>query len=190
MSPQFSSVFISDKIIGSMATSFLVASSLAFAPSPLPALGLRAPLARAVVGPLMMVDPLLDPSIFDSASGAIDSAFDFGTFGRAGICGLVVYSALTLLDPPSKAYEEKVAKRADAAVAGFGWLQADMSVPLPSFAELADSCHRIGVKEGATFYLCGQPSENFSCALSDDFSEYYGERVYVCRQVSPSPSIA
>lgn len=158
-----------------------------FAPSPLPAMHLRAP-ARTVVHPLMMIDPMLDPSIFDGASAAVDTAnaFDIGPFGRAGLCGLGIYSLLTIIDPPSKRWEKLREKRADAAVAGFGWLQADMSVPLPSLAELSDSCHRIGAKEGSTFYLCGQPNNDFSsCAPSEDFSEYYGERVYVCRQVNP-----
>ena len=34
----------------------------------------------------------------------------------------------------------------------------------------------------ATFYLCKQKSEGFqACELSVDFTQHYGENVYVCR---------
>ena len=34
----------------------------------------------------------------------------------------------------------------------------------------------------STFYLCKQKSEGFqACELSEDFTQHYGENVYVCR---------
>ena len=34
----------------------------------------------------------------------------------------------------------------------------------------------------STFYLCKQKSEGFqACELSGDFTQHYGENVYVCR---------
>lgn len=128
-----------------------------------------------------MVEPsFFDPGLFTSASDTVD----FGTFGRAGTFGLITYSALRLVDSPSRMITRRRAElmsRTDEIAQEFGWINADMSVPLPSLGELKDACHRIGVKDGSTFYLCGQPSQEYSCAQSPDFSEYYGETVYVCR---------
>lgn len=85
---------------------------------------------------------------------------------------------------PKLARMAKPARPADAALdeATFGWLQADMRVPLPPLAELKSACHLLGVEKGRQVFLCAEP-ENFGggCARSGDFSEYYGEPVYVCR---------
>ena len=72
---------------------------------------------------------------------------------------------------------------AAAPKSSFGWLQADMRVPLPSYDELRDACHAIGLDQGEQVYLCASSSgaDFDDCAISDDFSEYYGESVYICR---------
>ena len=36
----------------------------------------------------------------------------------------------------------------------FGWLQADLRMPLPSWEELQTSCYRIGEHQGHTMYEC------------------------------------
>ena len=67
--------------------------------------------------------------------------------------------------------------------ATFGWLQADMRVPLPPLAELADACHLIGTDKGEPVFLCATAQRDGfgGCARSDDFSTFYGQSVYVCR---------
>ena len=161
-----------------MAALLLLAISIVVGFAPFP-LSLHRPRAPPVT---MIADPLFDPNLFDSASSA---AVDFGVFGRCGAVGLLTYSTLMVVDPPSKRWAKRQAElrtQPDKAAANFGYLNADLSVPLPTMEELKDSCHRIGVKAGSTFYLCAQPSEKYACAQSESFSEYYGEHVYVCRQ--------
>ena len=167
-----------------MALSLLV-TMVGFAPSPLSSTyrpSMMHPPVKMIVDPSLIDAGLFDPGLFaESSRGAVD----FGTFGRAGMFGLMVYGILSVADSPSKKLAKLRAEQRmqpDVAAQQFGYLNADLSVPLPPLKELSDSCHRIGAKEGSTFYLCGQPSQQFSCALSESFSEYYGESVYVCRQ--------
>lgn len=65
----------------------------------------------------------------------------------------------------------------------FGWLQADLRMPLPSFAELQDACHLVGSWKGHNMFLCSsaqQMGSTTSCKQSADFTEYYGQPVFVC----------
>lgn len=71
----------------------------------------------------------------------------------------------------------------------FGWLHADLRVPLPPYEDLKNSCHLIGAgvgdHEGYQMYLCASkaPSDSnlSSCELSQDFTKHYGNPVYLCR---------
>lgn len=82
------------------------------------------------------------------------------------------------LFPGSTEEEEKPSRTS------FGWLHADMRMPLPSLAMLQEACHPIGEHEGRQMYLCAsaQPEGGIgSCERSADFSEYYGDTVYLCK---------
>ena len=75
---------------------------------------------------------------------------------------------------------------ADQGTAGFGWLQADMRVPLPSWEELQQACHLVGTHNGRYMYLCATNAvaveqELDDCKVSQDFTRYYGGKtVFVC----------
>jgi hypothetical protein len=82
--------------------------------------------------------------------------------------------------------EEPAAEEEDeSSRTGFGWLQADLRVPLPTLSDLRDSCHLIGQHDGYHMYLCGQrqpdDAKMTNCAISQDFTTYYGTQVYVCQ---------
>ena len=71
----------------------------------------------------------------------------------------------------------------DAGVGGFGWLQADLRMPLPSWAELEQACHPVGNHNGWHMYLCSSKQQGGrleKCEVSEDFTKYYGQTVYVC----------
>ena len=103
----------------------------------------------------------------------------------AGACVLFVYTNMvrstgvfqTRTKAPSYRGVEKLGK--------FGWLQADMRVPLPSFAELENACHRIGNQDGREVYLCAT-APSVRCQENAVFSEYYKQPVYICDQYSSS----
>ena len=70
----------------------------------------------------------------------------------------------------------------------FGWLHADLRVPLPTYEDLKTSCHLIGEgvgdHEGFMMYLCASDSPNdpvIHCERSNDFSKHYEQDVYLCR---------
>jgi hypothetical protein len=81
--------------------------------------------------------------------------------------------------------EEAPEDKNDESRAEFGWLQADMRVPLPELTDLRESCHLIGQHDGHHMYLCGsrQPDDSAlsKCAVSADFSKYYGAQVFICQ---------
>lgn len=77
-----------------------------------------------------------------------------------------------------EARREKLLAKVPAST--FGWHQADLSSPLPPFAEL--KAHPIGVHGGRKVVLC-HPEHAVDFAeveYSAPFSAYYGERVYIC----------
>ena len=41
----------------------------------------------------------------------------------------------------------------------FGWLHADLRMPLPSYEELNEACHLIGMRDGRRRYLCVAESD-------------------------------
>ena len=65
---------------------------------------------------------------------------------------------------------------------GFGWLQADLRMPLPSWEELQAACHLVGQHKGKYMYLCAESGQDgySGCAISRDFSDYFKHEVYVC----------
>ena len=123
---------------------------------------------------------MLDPGLVDTA----------GMIGRASTFGLACYAAMQLVDPPGRKAQSARRRAAvavqnqqpDEASQRFGWLNADMSVPLPTLQALEQSCVRVGQLRGSTFYLCKEKSAGFqACELSPDFTRHYGESVYICR---------
>jgi len=97
----------------------------------------------------------------------------------------------------NQAIDEEEAGGADAKAAPasakartlkeFGWLQADMRMPLPSWEELQDSCYRVGEFNNHYMYLCAEEKQAANikqkgeCAVSTDFTKHYGHTVYVCQ---------
>ena len=71
---------------------------------------------------------------------------------------------------------------AAAPTTKFGWVQADLRGPLPPLDEL--DCLRVGASRetGHTLHLCrAAEAVGFaSIERSIDFSEHYGESVYIC----------
>ena len=71
---------------------------------------------------------------------------------------------------------------AAAPATKFGWVQADLRGPLPPLDEL--DCLRVGASRetGHTLHLCrAAEAVGFaSIERSIDFSEHYGEPVYIC----------
>jgi hypothetical protein len=79
--------------------------------------------------------------------------------------------------------EEKSADTPKKNSKGFGWLQADMRVPLPPWEELEEACHLVGVYKGKHMFLCASPSQDAAlsaCEVSND----------VCRQAIEPGSFA
>ena len=85
----------------------------------------------------------------------LDPGFiDAGMIGRASTFGLACYAVAQIVDPPG-------VRRRDEAAMRFGWLNADMSVPLPTLQTLEDSCVRVGQLRGCAALpprLASQPS--------------------------------
>lgn len=68
------------------------------------------------------------------------------------------------------------------ALAGMEWLAGQ---PLPSLAELEDSCSMVaadGLDNGRRLFLCTKPANVgvYDCEPDAEFSAYYGQTVYVC----------
>jgi len=75
------------------------------------------------------------------------------------------------------------AKLTCAPVSKFGWLQRDVRLPLPkSYAELYEA--PIGARDGKTVFLCTADAalkyEAHEVELSKEFTEHYGESVFIC----------
>ena len=69
--------------------------------------------------------------------------------GRASVFGLCVYTVLRFVDPPSfRRHRRPPVPQPDAETQQFGWLNADMSVPLPTLQDLEESCVRVGKLRG------------------------------------------
>ena len=78
--------------------------------------------------------------------------------------------------------EEEVTPSEEAAPSPFGWLQADLRVPLPEWEELTQTCHLIGSDGDHLMYLCAKPEASLSeCQPSTDFSAYYAHQVFICK---------
>ena len=163
----------------------VVGASLAFAPSPL--LGSRVrpatPLAAARSGSVSIVGSLEGFGELPPGSG-FDELTTSSTAGAAdfAVAFMIVAIALGFLLTPE---EESGVEDPTKARTTFGWLHADMRVPLPPLAELRQSCHPIGEYEGRLMYLCGsdQPIDGnlTECEQSNDFSKFYGTPVYLCK---------
>lgn len=64
----------------------------------------------------------------------------------------------------------------------FKWHQVDLRTPLPPLEALSDAPHPLGIHEGKRAYLCGsdQALSYPVVTVSKEFTEHYGERVYIC----------
>ena len=125
---------------------------------------------RAAVA--FMSADLVPPDGGEGALSVLDAALLFITLGVA----------VQLFAVP-ESQETDTADSKSSGVSGFGWLQADLRMPLPSLEELQQTCHLVGNHQGKHVFLCadaGQDAELSGCAISDDFSTYYGQPVYVC----------
>jgi hypothetical protein len=69
--------------------------------------------------------------------------------GRASVFGVCCYTVMQFIDPPSfRRHRRPAVPQPDAETQQFGWLNADMSVPLPTLQALEDSCVRVGKLRG------------------------------------------
>ena len=67
----------------------------------------------------------------------------------------------------------------------FTWHDVDLRTPMPSLAELHVSEHQIGILDGKCVYLCTahHAARKFGVVeKSSAFSDYYGEKMYICRR--------
>jgi len=75
----------------------------------------------------------------------------------------------------------------------FGWLNADLRQPLPQTIDELTEAFPIGIADGRRVYLCRiqpdlvdeahkQMAAFASIEVSKDFSDYYGEKVYICTE--------
>ena len=105
--------------------------------------------------------------------------------GAAGTYLLLsgVFQSAGVFKPASASPSYRELKYADA-LQNFGWLKADLRMPLPDLAELQGACHRIGTmhENGHTLYLCADKSPG--CQQSRDFSDHYKQPVYICDECS------
>jgi hypothetical protein len=181
----------------------LVATSLAFqAPGRTPS-AVHAPRARPPAALLEAASLLADAAALPAefAQLGLSSAPAIPRFGDAlmNIAGTsVLFSAAHSFAPVLKRKietpdaTERVRRylREDVAASRFGWLQADLRTALPPLEQLTQ--HPIGLHEGRRVYLChldgatahyqAQVTRGVQprIEVSDDFTEHYGERVYLC----------
>eukprot|EP00320_Phaeocystis_rex_P014535 CAMPEP_0119060678 /NCGR_PEP_ID=MMETSP1178-20130426/4617_1 /TAXON_ID=33656 /ORGANISM="unid sp, Strain CCMP2000" /LENGTH=183 /DNA_ID=CAMNT_0007041807 /DNA_START=44 /DNA_END=595 /DNA_ORIENTATION=- len=80
----------------------------------------------------------------------------------------------------------EAARLAAAPPTKFGWVQADLRGPLPPLDDLDRL--RVGLRDGHTLHLCraNQAITFASIERSLDFSEHYGEPVYICSMAPPA----
>ena len=83
--------------------------------------------------------------------GIVEAA---GMIGRASTFGLAIYAAAQMVDPPHRRTGPAADQSQDDDLKRFGWLNADMSVPLPTLEDLEDRCVRIGQLRG---YAASRP---------------------------------
>lgn len=63
---------------------------------------------------------------------------------------------------------------------GWQWLAVKS---LPTFEELQEACHMVAEGLDSNLFLCAKPMdplEGFECTKDKDYSEYYGQPVYLC----------
>lgn len=152
----------------------LLAASLSFSMAP----GLS-PAAMRQPPPMMILPPefseMADPAIWETG---VVTDFDFFA-ASVGVGFIVGFAGRVFAEVDEIDITES---EVDIPKADFGWLQADMRVPLPTFKELQSACHLIGSDEEHNMYLCAEEEPNLeSCTASDDFSMYYGKTVFICR---------
>jgi len=144
----------------------LAGSASAFS---LPRVVSRVTIPLRAASPVAVAD--LPPEAFQVVSSGVGLE---EAFGAAGVLGLG-YMGMQMMTAPK---DDDVPKKRSS----FGWLQADMRVPLPKYEDLQLACHLVGVDGKNQMYLCSAQSKSSfsSCDISDDFTQYYGHTVYVC----------
>jgi hypothetical protein len=114
------------------------------------------------------------PAEFESAAQQ-----DMSLLPTLALVAALGYGVTKMMDPVDG--NQPLAKPAKKST--FGWLHADLRMPLPTLEQLDDACHLIGTQDGRQKYLCkdGPAKSSFTdCEVSDDFSTYYGDQIYVC----------
>jgi hypothetical protein len=137
---------------------FIAPLHLANAPLPTMATS-RAPVAiRMVISPPDGFGAVDFGTTASDAAAAADTG-DGSVFGSIlfVICAVVAFNfAQGFIKGAHAALEDEDsdanAPRPEAKK--FGWLQADMRMPLPSWEELQTSCYRVGEHQGHTMYAC------------------------------------
>ena len=148
------------------------------APAVAPKRAFMAPLAPAAAAPPARRPP--PASMLDPGGGGSFIA-DHSLLAACAIF-LAVKLGLDLFSSPEAFLGElDEGAAAEGKSRGFGWLQADLRMPLPPWAELQEACHLVGTHGGKYMYLCASRDMGYDgCKQSSDFSDYYGKPVYVC----------
>ena len=166
----------------------------------------RPPVLGRALAPRHSVATMVVPDSFANEFASLPADVFSNTDAAAGaplaeifvlcavIGGAAAFFALRGEDTPEQASpaDEKIKEKMkglidkdeDKARTEFGWLHADLRVPLPPIELLKTSCHLIGEHEGRQMYLCASEKPEgikvVSCYRSSDFSKYYDQDVYLC----------
>lgn len=136
----------------------------------------------AVLPPESFIPP---PEVFSDAASQAASTGGLSPIADVITTLFVCAIAFKMVGGMEADTEENAAGTEENSRTKFGWLQADMRVPLPTLEALRESCHLIGQHDGYHMYLCGSRQPDGSalskCAHSEDFSTYYGTQVFVCQ---------
>jgi len=189
---------------------------LSVAPAYMPGMHRHAHAVPARAGPIRAdLQALSDAGLLDTISSAVAAAqlpgFEFAepppspkfshTFMNAvsfylllsGTCtfGPVIKMEIKARFEALPEKGEPMTLAARVPTSTFGWLQADMRLPLPPLEEF-NAPHRIGARAGQPVFLCREDLalQFAEIERSVDFSHHYGEEVYICSHPLQKPSTA
>ena len=172
-------------MMASFALALLISPSVALVVSPprRPTSASVAPNARS--SPVTLIQEFLPTAeVMDgmaAVGGGGGEIVDAAIFFVAVSAGVFFLTNMVEVEEDDGASRTPNPSKPAKATDGFGWLQADMRMPLPPWEELQQACHLVGDHHGHFMYLCANPQQEYeTCELSDDFSKYYKHDVYVC----------